>query len=363
MKEFNFSWEIVTSAVLLTVCAVYFASTPASPLPANSGSASTQSTIAEDVHKASAHMAASASTPADFAINKAHISLTSAQNNSDLTVSEETFDAASINDVSLKTSGGNINIVGGSSDRVHVRIYATGRDATIENVEDRYEVTLKKVGNSILAEVKQKDRSIWSSFRSNNISMNIEVETARSMQFDARTSGGNISAADLDGSQSLSTSGGNISLLRMNGSSVAKTSGGNIRAEDLDGTFKLSTSGGNISFDRCAGDIDASTSGGNMTLDFISGTLQASTSGGSVRANVHEVTDDVKLSTSGGNISLYIPIDSEADIFARGSSVSVDSDFNVQGVIKRNEIDAKLNGGGPILTCRTSGGSVQIRSL
>jgi DUF4097 and DUF4098 domain-containing protein YvlB len=298
----------------------------------------------------------------DFATDNTRSSFSDQQNNG-LTVSEETFNAGSINDVSLKTSGGNINIVGGNSDRVHVRIYATGRDATIENVEDRYEVTLNKVGNSIIAEVKQKSRSAWSFFKSNNISMNIEVETARDMEFNAGTSGGNISASDLDGFQNLSTSGGNITLQRMNGSSNAKTSGGNITAEDLDGTFKLSTSGGNISLDRCTGDIDASTSGGNMTLDFISGSLRASTSGGSVRANVHEVTGDINLSTSGGNISLYIPTFSEADLYARGSSVSLDSKFNAQGEVKRNEIDAKLNGGGPSVTCRTSGGSVQVRSL
>src|SRR5690606_15914870 len=95
------------------------------------------------------------------------------------------------------------------------------------------------------------------------------------------------------------------------------------------------------------GDIDVKTSGGNITLDLISGSLKASTSGGSVRANVHDLTGDVDLSTSGGIISLYMPTFSEADLYARGSSVSVDSKFNAQGVVKRNEIDAKLNGGGP----------------
>jgi hypothetical protein len=51
------------------------------------------------------------------------------------------------------------------------------------------------------------------------------------------------------------------------------------------------------------------------------------------------------------------------DVNARTSGGSVHTEFpvTVQGEIKRSRLDAKLNGGGPELYLRTSGGSIYLK--
>ena len=52
---------------------------------------------------------------------------------------------------------------------------------------------------------------------------------------------------------------------------------------------------------------------------------------------------DVNAKTSGGNVRCEMPI-------------------MVQGLLGKNEVNGKINGGGPQLYLRTSGGSVRILS-
>jgi hypothetical protein len=293
-------------------------------------------------------------------------SIPSAQSRYDkgLVVKEDVFSAASLKDVHLKTVGGNIHITGGNDNQVRIRIIATGRDATIDKVNERYEVKLGRSGNELVAEVNQKSRGLLSSvWNNNNISMNIIVETPSDMQFNARTSGGNIEASSLNGKQYLKTSGGNVRLDAMTGNGEIATSGGNITAKDLDGAFTLTTSGGNMNFERCSGAISAKTSGGNITLDFLNGSLDAKTSGGNIRATLHKVDNDVNLSTSAGTITINLPETASCNLMARGGSVNVDKSFNTDGVVKRDEVDVRMNGGGPIVNARTSAGSVNITKL
>ncbi len=278
-------------------------------------------------------------------------------------IKEESFEASNLRDVHLKTSGGNIKVTGGQGREVRIRVIATGRNASIERAMERYEVVMNRNGNEVLAEVRQKDSGLWRSSWNNNIAMNIIVETPADMQFNARTSGGNIEMTQLSGKQYMRTSGGNITLVDVTGSGEARTSGGNIVAESVEGTFTLSTSGGNVTMENCKGNVTANTSGGNMNLDFLAGTLSAKTSGGSVNAKVHSLEGDLDLSTSGGNINLSMPAAISADLFAKGGAVRVDPAFNATGQIKRDQVDAKLNGGGVQIVCRTSAGSVNVKSF
>jgi len=281
-----------------------------------------------------------------------------------LVIKDDVFSATSLNDVHLKTVGGNIHITGGSGNQVRVRVIATGRDATIEKVNERYEVKIGRSGSELVAEVNQKSRGLLSSaWNNSNISMNIIVETPSDMQFNARTSGGNIEASSINGKQYLKTSGGNVRLETMTGNGEISTSGGNITANDLDGAYTLTTSGGNMNFARCSGAISAKTSGGNITLDFLNGSLDAKTSGGNIRATLHSVDNDVNLSTSAGSITINLPESASCNLVAKGGSVNMDRGFKTDGVVKRDEVDVRMNGGGPIINARTSAGSVNISKL
>jgi len=163
----------------------------------------------------------------------------------------------------------------------------------------------------------------------------------------ARTSGGSIKAEQIQGAVELRTSGGNLNLMHIEGDLIGRTSGGSIQAEQLAGKVELKTSGGSIKISECKGPVDASTSGGSISAELLvqpSGACSFKTSGGSVKISLPEtVAIDVDAKTSGGHVS---------SAFA----VATQDDAEKQA----HDLQGKINGGGPLLTARTSGGSIYL---
>jgi hypothetical protein len=198
---------------------------------------------------------------------------------------------------------------------------------------------------------------------------------------DLETRGGSISVADLRGSANARTSGGSLSFGRIEGPVVGKTSGGSIRLQETNGMAEVKTSGGSIHIGGVQGAVDAATSGGSISIERAkgrvrahtsggpidikeaSGPVEAKTSGGSVRAVLTRKPEaDCTLSTSGGSITVAMPPDAAVDVDAStsGGGVSTEFPITVQGEIKRDSLKTKINGGGPLLMLRTSGGSIRL---
>jgi hypothetical protein len=142
------------------------------------------------------------------------------------------------------------------------------------------------------------------------------------------------------------------------------TAGGSIEISDLTGNIDARTSGGSIRVGTIKGDVELDTSGGSIKTEEVYGALNAHTSGGSIKATFAEqLKDDAILDTSGGSITAYIIQDAQIDLDASTSGGRVKTDFTVNGRVKKRSIRGEINGGGPTLKLRTSGGSVSVLSL
>ena len=74
---------------------------------------------------------------------------------------------------------------------------------------------------------------------------------------------------------------------------------------------------------------------------------------------------DCSLTTSGGSITVHMKDDIGVDLNAKTSGGKVSSDLPVviQGEISKHRIRGKINGGGPELYLKTSGGSIRIKRM
>jgi hypothetical protein len=181
-----------------------------------------------------------------------------------------------------------------------------------------------------------------------------------------RTSGGNIDAAEFAGEALLSTSGGSIRVRTVGGNLDADTSGGGIRASDIRGAVHVDTSGGSIVMENVTGDVRASSSGGGVRVAGAGGRVDAHTSGGSVdvlftRGNAR----GGDLATSGGGITAAVDpgVGLTIDAVSSGGGVNTDVAVAIRGAVSGRELKGDLNGGGPLLRMRTSGGGVRIASI
>ncbi|MEW9797848.1 DUF4097 family beta strand repeat-containing protein [Alteromonas sp. CYL-A6] len=142
------------------------------------------------------------------------------------------------------------------------------------------------------------------------------------------------------------------------------TAGGSISVADLTGNIDARTSGGSIRVGNVTGDVDLQTSGGSIRTDDIYGEIDAHTSGGSINVTfARQPEQDATLKTSGGTIRARFPADVRMDLDASTSGGRVSTEFDIDGNVKKRSIRGRVNGGGPEITLRTSGGSVSVDKI
>ena len=182
-----------------------------------------------------------------------------------------------------------------------------------------------------------------------------------------RTSDGSIAAHLLQGpSVSIRTSDGDLMLGELIGNIVrAQTSDGDIVIETVSGEFEARTSDGDIYISNMTSSrAVAQTSDGDIKVSDVTGNLTASSSDGDV---VLELVDpgEISVSVGDGDVLVSIPTDisTTLDVRASDGDVEMDAFSNFSGNIENSRVTGDLNGGGPMIRVRTSGGDAVLRSL
>jgi DUF4097 and DUF4098 domain-containing protein YvlB len=182
----------------------------------------------------------------------------------------------------------------------------------------------------------------------------------------SKTSGGNLRFSDIEGPVRGETSGGSIGVKQIEGEVVVKTSGGSIDVNGVSSGVVAHTSGGSITAKRIDGKLDAKTSGGSLYFEEISGDIDGRSSGGSLTARfLKPIEANCRLETSGGSVNVYLPENSQFELDAEAGSGQIVTEFPValtlQGKLDKSMVKGRVNGGGPVVYCRTSGSNINLK--
>lgn len=283
---------------------------------------------------------------------------------------EKTFTVQPGGRLSAVTEGGNITIQTGDTAQVRVvarQVVRASTEQEADEVLSKLKLTIEQSGGNVKAEAKfERPAGKWFG-NWPPASVSFIVTVPKHYDLNLRTSGGNIEVASLRGDVDARTSGGNMTFDRIEGDLDAHTSGGNITLTEGTARAKLETSGGNISIDRAGGPTEVSTSGGNIRLNSVAQLIRASTSGGDVRAVITEpLKQDTVLSTSGGTVDVQVAKGTAFTLDASTSGGSVRAEGLTITIEKggsgKSRLAGQVNGGGPKLQVRSSGGDVRIRA-
>ncbi len=283
---------------------------------------------------------------------------------------KKTFQVAAGGSLTVVSDLGSIDVRSGAGNAlgIDVQIANDGWSRRrFKEFMDEFQVDFQQTGNDVRvdAEYDRGLSSFWDSI-GRHVKVRFTISVPAKYNVDLKTAGGGISVNDLDGTVLAGTSGGSLTFGEIKGSVTGKTSGGSIRLEGCDGTANVRTSGGSIRLGRVRGDVDAHTSGGSIEVEEVMGALSASTSGGYINAAISEQPKaDCRLTTSGGSITVRMASAVKVNVDAQTSGGHVSTDFPVmvQGRIDRNALRAEINGGGPELYLRTSGGSIHLEKM
>lgn len=178
--------------------------------------------------------------------------------------------------------------------------------------------------------------------------------------FLGKTMGGKVESHQCSGQIELKTFGGNILLVKNEGEIRTSSKGGNIKIGGHKGKINCSTWGGNIEASEIVGDFECNTAGGNIRLKNMSGNVGASTKGGNITFEMAAVHQYAWFDTAGGNIRATLPLGSPLDLEIAAHRIYHPPFQNFNGYASRRSLQGKLNGGGPNVTIKTSGGKVTL---
>lgn len=286
-------------------------------------------------------------------------------------VVEKTFTVQPGGHLKVETQGGDVRVQ--TSSDATVRVVArekirAGTDAEADEILKKLELTIEQQADGVSATAKYEKQLPgfhWGSWPPVQVDFTVTVPTNYNVEL--KTSGGDVVVGNLNGKVYARTSGGDVTLGKITGDIDGGTSGGNVRLEEGLAVVKLGTSGGDVRVGRAVGPADLGTSGGDIDIKSVENTLYAATSGGDVSAGIAGgLKGDCKLSTSGGRVRVTVDKGVAFDLDASTSGGDVDATGLTitieRGGSGRSRLSGKVNGGGPLLKLRSSGGDIIVQT-
>ncbi len=265
--------------------------------------------------------------------------------------------------VEIKTAGGDVNFQG----RINGVVQTSTSGGNIKTNFVHGSVTMKTSGGDITCERISGDGIVSTS------GGHIKFKSV-GRKIQASTSGGDIEIGNVGGNAVVKTSGGDIEIGDVDGNAEASTSGGDIEIGNVSNNAILKTAGGDIILKSANGLVEAKTAGGNIILKQIIGRIEAKTAGGDISAELIP-SGASSMKTSGGNILLFVSPKAKATVtvliendWRKQSQFDVTSEFKMDfyEIDKDNkDIRSKinLNGGGEIISLRTTNGNVFVKEF
>jgi DUF4097 and DUF4098 domain-containing protein YvlB len=299
----------------------------------------------------------------------------------------KTFNVADGGTLTIDADLGDISISAGGTGGVTVDVIRRARTSSQSRANElfaKYDLSFGQEGNGVRVTGRYDHPFRLFDFFNNDLDVKFVVTVPARYNLNLNTAGGDIHVGDLNGEVRAKTSGGDLHLGRINGVVDAHTSGGDVNIAsahttvtlgtsggdvavgNADGNLTARTSGGDIDVKRAAGNLVAHTSGGSITIGEAHGIIDASTSGGSIEARMaQQPHGDSQLKTSGGGITLTVASNVALDLDAHTSGGDIETDVPVTLLGKQSEstLNGKLNGGGPRVVLRSSGGDIRLRKM
>ena len=250
----------------------------------------------------------------------------------------------------------------GDYESVRVEFQSYYKVDTAEEVEalyDKLSIDMQQTGNTVKVTVRFADEN---QANREKVRLNFKVAMPRKFNLELRT-GGSARIGDVDGTVKASTIGGSLQVEDVTGALTASSKGGSLTIGKIGGDLDAQCEGGSTAIERADGRVRAKTNGGTLDIDEAAVAIDATANGGWIKASLSKTpTSDCKITANGGGIDLSLPESAAVTIDAASTSGGITSDFGIKAAGSNNRTASKgtINGGGPLLTLRATGGSIHL---
>ncbi len=207
----------------------------------------------------------------------------------------------------------------------------------------------------------------------------VRVWVPREFSVDIRSDSGPLRIQDIAGSVRARVRDAGVEVRGILGPVRLRVVNGPAEIEEITGDLQVTSSDGPIQIAWATGDVEARTTAGEIEMRHVDGAIIAKTLGGSidlteVRGPVVARTENGSvrasffgppagsLETERGSVDVVIPTDSAANLDAQATrgSVAIDAAIRLNGEETENLAVGTINGGGELLSLRTSRGRIHL---
>ncbi|MGC4070987.1 MAG: hypothetical protein QM760_00390 [Nibricoccus sp.] len=262
-----------------------------------------------------------------------------------------------------------------TSDDPHIRVLVR---QTVEAVDEKaaekllasLEVKLDQSPDGTVALKISPRRAVrWTWQNWSPAALAIEISAPRSCQLELHTGEGDITVGGVKGKVGARTAAGAIFIGEVEGEVVATNTLGDISITACTGPLKLLAKNGNVLVGRSGARADLSAVDGVIEVQAARGPVVARGNRTDIKVNfVHPLTEPSDLNADGGDVTAGFDPRSAATLNARASkfgSVRV-RDLEIvatKGKPGDSSLTGTLNGGGPLIKIRASGGQVRLTAV
>lgn len=243
--------------------------------------------------------------------------------------------------------------------RVHFESYYKVDTAEeVEALYDKLSIEMSQTENTVKVTVRFADEN---QANRDKVRLNFKVAIPRKFNLDFRT-GGSATVNDVDGAVKAATLGGSLTVKNVTGSLTASSKGGALTVGDVGGDLEARCEGGSATVGRVNGRVVMTAEGGSVWIKEATG-VDATVTAGSVTAYIPKTPrSDCKITANAGTIELRLGESVAATIDAAWTSGGIMSDFKIASKEgkKGNSLKGDINGGGPLITLRTTAGSIHL---
>lgn len=265
------------------------------------------------------------------------------------------FDAASISSTGLNLPYGSVVITGTGNTEAKLVIEASGEINNREDLDRKLSIMTKNDSGETMFSIEPSETEY-----NHNIHLQAVLTIPSSLQVQAMTKAGHLTAQNLEGRQFFKTGGGHIRLKETSGKIEARTGGGHIDADRAEGELLFVSSGGNITCTDCGGSTRMETIGGSLTAINHSGPLHAATKAGNVELSMNDSGNAITALTGAGNIVIRILKSADAALELTGTNIDLSGELNFSGKRNKGAIRGNIGAGGPVIKARTGYGKVVL---
>ncbi len=271
--------------------------------------------------------------------------------------------------IKVETFRGEIRVLPSQSGQVKFSLLAEAGGPNAESWLNQISVQVQPFGAGMSIAVKRSGLRLDLTLeRQPRREITLVLEVPQICSLDIKSESGRINVADdIKGRLRARASRGDVFFGRVGGSADIEVRSGNISVGRVEGDLVARNGYGDIQVGTVKGMADLTAEHGSIEVINSFGGLVAKATKGNIEAGMSRyLAQDSSLHAVAGNVIVDVDPDSALTVDARTTWGKVRTAVEVAettGKQNKFRLAGSLNGGGPLLALKASGGNVHIRSM